>query len=134
MLYGTRKPRTTKYLFKPMSDLAMTGNVGSPSVTDPHRPKDFLDPTEMKEFLEAAKSGRNGARDHFVGQIHKHLPIRSASSDPGCILDSLRVLHHEVAMDDPIPIAISLAPLKSPSQPEISCCSSKCIALSASRC
>jgi hypothetical protein len=43
-----------------MSELAMTGNVKS--VTDPHRPKDFLDPTEIKAFLEAAKNGRNGTR------------------------------------------------------------------------
>ena len=42
-----------------MSDLAVTGNVES-RVTDPHRRKDFLDPTEMKAFLEAAKAGRTG--------------------------------------------------------------------------
>jgi type 1 fimbriae regulatory protein FimB len=48
-----------------MSELAITGNVESP-VTDPHRRKDFLDPTEMKAFLEAAKSGRQGARDHLL--------------------------------------------------------------------
>jgi hypothetical protein len=48
-----------------MSDLAVTGNVQS-AVTDPHRRKDFLDPTEMKAFLEAAKSGRQGARDHLL--------------------------------------------------------------------
>ena len=46
-----------------MTDLAVTGNVES-AVTDPHRAKDFLDPTEIKTFLEAAKSGRQGARDH----------------------------------------------------------------------
>ena len=48
-----------------MSELAITDNVKS-SVTDPHRRKDFLDPTEMKTFLEAAKSGRQGARDHLL--------------------------------------------------------------------
>ena len=48
-----------------MSELAITDNVKS-SVTDPHRRKDFLDPTEMKAFLEAAKSGRQGARDHLL--------------------------------------------------------------------
>jgi len=48
-----------------MSDLAITGNVES-SVTDPHRRKDFLDPTEMKAFLEAAKAGRQGTRDHLL--------------------------------------------------------------------
>jgi hypothetical protein len=48
-----------------MSELAMTGNVES-HVTDPHRRKDFLDPTEMKAFLEAAKAGRQGARDHLL--------------------------------------------------------------------
>jgi hypothetical protein len=36
-----------------MSELAVTGNVES-GVTDPHRRKDFLDPTEIKAFLEAA--------------------------------------------------------------------------------
>ena len=48
-----------------MSDLAVTGNVKS-AVTDPHRQKDFLEPTEMKAFLEAAKIGRQGARDYLL--------------------------------------------------------------------
>ena len=48
-----------------MSDLAVTGNVES-RVTDPHRPKDFLDPTEIKAFPEAAKAGRNGTRDNLL--------------------------------------------------------------------
>jgi len=38
-----------------MLDVANTDNVKS--VTDPHRPKDFLDPTEIKLFLNAAKAG-----------------------------------------------------------------------------
>jgi integrase len=46
-----------------MLDLASTGNV---KTTDPHRPKDFLDPTEIKAFLNAAKDGRNGVRDHLL--------------------------------------------------------------------
>ena len=46
-----------------MSELAVTGNVKS--VTDPHRRKDFLDPTEIKTFLDAAKAGRQGGRDHL---------------------------------------------------------------------
>ncbi|MFZ1183115.1 MAG: tyrosine-type recombinase/integrase [Pseudolabrys sp.] len=48
-----------------MSELAVTDNVKS-GVTDPHRRKDFLDPTENKTFLEAAKAGRQGARDHLL--------------------------------------------------------------------
>ena len=48
-----------------MTDLAITGNVKS-AVTDPHRRKDFLDPTEIKTFLEAAKSGRQVARDYLL--------------------------------------------------------------------
>ena len=48
-----------------MSELAVTGNVKS-AVTDPHRRKDFLDPTEIKTFLDAAKSGRQGARDYLL--------------------------------------------------------------------
>src|SRR5262249_33260238 len=48
-----------------MSELAATGNVES-RVTDPHRRKDFLDPTEMKAFLEAAKVGRQGVRDYLL--------------------------------------------------------------------
>jgi type 1 fimbriae regulatory protein FimB len=47
-----------------MSELAITSNVES--VTDPHRRKDFLDPSEIKTFLGAAKAGRNGARDHLL--------------------------------------------------------------------
>jgi hypothetical protein len=38
-----------------MTDLASTGIVES--VTDPHRRKDFLDPTEIKTFFEATKAG-----------------------------------------------------------------------------
>src|SRR5262249_8749557 len=48
-----------------MFDLATTDNVKSVT-TDPHRPKDFLDPTEIKSFLDAAKAGRQGTRDHLL--------------------------------------------------------------------
>jgi len=47
-----------------MFDLANTDNVKS--VTDQHRPKDFLDPTEIKSFLQAAKAGRQGAAGSFA--------------------------------------------------------------------
>jgi len=47
-----------------MLDLATSDNVKS--TTDPHRPKDFLDPTEVKAFLQAAKSGTQGTRDHLL--------------------------------------------------------------------
>ena len=48
-----------------MLDLATTDNVKS-ATTDPRRPKDFLDPTEIKSFLDAAKAGRQGTRDHLL--------------------------------------------------------------------
>jgi hypothetical protein len=38
----------------------------SVKTTDPHRPKDFLDPSEIKLFLNAAKAGRQGQRDHLL--------------------------------------------------------------------
>jgi len=47
-----------------MFDAATTDNVKS--TTDPHRPKDFLDPTEIKSFLDAAKAGRQGTRDRLL--------------------------------------------------------------------
>jgi len=47
-----------------MLDVAKPDNVKG--VTDPHRPKDFLDPTEIKIFLDAAKARRQGVRDHLL--------------------------------------------------------------------
>ena len=52
-----------------MFDIAKPDNVKSSSVTDPHRPKDFLDPTEIKSFLEAAKAGRSARPLTFAGMI-----------------------------------------------------------------
>src|SRR5262249_9512327 len=46
-------------------DVANSDNVKS-ATTDPLRPKDFLDPTEIKLFLDAAKTGRQGVRDHLL--------------------------------------------------------------------
>src|SRR6476646_8779328 len=45
-----------------MLDLTNSDNV---KTTD-RRPKDFLDPSEIKSFLEAAKDGRNGTRDYLL--------------------------------------------------------------------
>jgi hypothetical protein len=39
-----------------MSELAVTGNVKS-GVTDPHRRKDFLDPTEIKTSSMLLRAG-----------------------------------------------------------------------------
>src|SRR6516165_2174167 len=49
----------------PIFDIANPDNVMS-TTTDPHRPKDFLDPSEIKLFLQAAKAGRQGIRDHLL--------------------------------------------------------------------
>ena len=49
----------------PTFDIAKSDNVKS-FTTDPHRPKDFLDPSEIKLFLNAAKAGRQGQRDHLL--------------------------------------------------------------------
>jgi site-specific recombinase XerD len=48
----------------PPFDIPNSDNVKS--TTDPHRAKDFLDPTEIKTFLNAAKAGRQGQRDHLL--------------------------------------------------------------------
>ena len=58
-----------------MSELAVTGNVKS-AVTDPHRRKDFLDPTEIKTFLEAAKSWQ-ARRTRLLVLLHD-VPARLA--------------------------------------------------------
>src|SRR5260370_18356846 len=49
-----------------MLDVTNPESVKSSLVTDTHRPKDFLDPTEIKSFLNAAKAGRQGTRDHLL--------------------------------------------------------------------
>jgi len=48
-----------------MLDVAKPDNVKS-AVTDRHRAKDFLDPTEIRSFLDAAKAGRQRVRDHLL--------------------------------------------------------------------
>ena len=58
-----------------MSELAVTGNVKS-GVTDPHRRKDFLDPTEIKTFLDAAKSWQ--ARRKGSSSLSDDVPARFA--------------------------------------------------------
>ena|SRR5262249_43453563 len=45
-----------------MLDVAKPDNV---KTTD-YRPKDFLDPTEIRSFLGAARAGRQGVRDHLL--------------------------------------------------------------------
>jgi integrase len=58
-------PSTTPLKPKETAPMLTVANSDNVKTTD-RRAKDFLDPTEIKTFLQAAKDGRQGIRGHLL--------------------------------------------------------------------